>query len=172
VKAVEVWITFEYVFEVDEIVIGIIFGKVKGGFIVELENICVFLFGLLVDVCFICDIFYLEGKFLEFKFIKLDCLRNNIVVFCCVIMEAEISVEREALLETLEEDKIVKGVVKNLTDYGVFVDFGGIDGLLYITDMVWKCVKYPSEVVVIGDEIEVQVLKFDKERERVFLGLK
>jgi small subunit ribosomal protein S1 len=126
----------------------------------------------LVDVRPLRDTSHLEGKELEFKLIKLDRPRNNIVVSRRAIMEAENSVERDALLETLEEDKIVKGIVKNLTDYGAFVDLGGIDGLLHITDMAWKRVKHPSEVVTIGDEIEVQVLKFDKERERVSLGLK
>jgi small subunit ribosomal protein S1 len=151
---------------------GIISGKVKGGFTVELENIRAFLPGSLVDVRPIRDTSHLEGKELEFKLIKLDRPRNNIVVSRRAIMEAENSVEREALLETLEEGKTVKGVVKNLTDYGAFVDLGGIDGLLHITDMAWKRVKHPSEVVAIGDEINVQVLKFDKDRERVSLGLK
>ncbi len=171
-KAAEAWITLEHAFEADETVTGIISGKVKGGFTVELENIRAFLPGSLVDVRPIRDTSHLEGKPLEFKLIKLDRPRNNIVVSRRAIMEAETSVEREALLETLEEDKIVKGVVKNLTDYGAFVDLGGIDGLLHITDMAWKRVKHPSEVVAIGDEIDVQVLKFDKERERVSLGLK
>jgi len=147
-------------------------GKVKGGFTVELENVRAFLPGSLVDVRPIRDTTHLEGKELEFKLIKLDRPRNNIVVSRRAIMEAENSVERDALLEELEEGKNVKGVVKNLTDYGAFVDLGGIDGLLHITDMAWKRVKHPSEVVTIGDEIEVQVLKFDKERERVSLGLK
>ncbi|PCJ29762.1 MAG: 30S ribosomal protein S1 [Gammaproteobacteria bacterium] len=171
-KAAEAWIKLEHAFEDNETVMGVMTGKVKGGFTVELENIRAFLPGSLVDIRPIRDTSHLEGKELEFKLIKLDRPRNNIVVSRRAIMEAENSVEREALLETLEEDKIVKGIVKNLTDYGAFVDLGGIDGLLHITDMAWKRVKHPSEVVTIGDEIEVQVLKFDKERERVSLGLK
>jgi len=171
-KAAEAWIKLEDALEANETVIGIISGRVKGGFTVELENIRAFLPGSLVDVRPIRDTSHLEGKELEFKLIKLDRPRNNIVVSRRAIMEAENSVEREALLETLEEGKNVKGIVKNLTDYGAFVDLGGIDGLLHITDMAWKRVKHPSEVVTIGDEIEVQVLKFDKERERVSLGLK
>ncbi|MDB2705772.1 30S ribosomal protein S1 [Pseudomonadota bacterium] len=171
-KAAEAWIKLEHAFEGNETVMGVMTGKVKGGFTVELENIRAFLPGSLVDVRPLRDTSHLEGKELEFKLIKLDRPRNNIVVSRRAIMEAENSVERDALLETLEEDKIVKGIVKNLTDYGAFVDLGGIDGLLHITDMAWKRVKHPSEVVTIGDEIEVQVLKFDKERERVSLGLK
>ncbi|MDT8311783.1 MAG: 30S ribosomal protein S1 [Methylophaga sp.] len=171
-KAAEAWVRLEHAFEASETVIGIISGKVKGGFTVDLENIRAFLPGSLVDVRPIRDTSHLENKELEFKLIKLDRPRNNIVVSRRAIMEAENSVEREALLETLEEGKVVKGIVKNLTDYGAFVDLGGIDGLLHITDMAWKRVKHPSEVVAIGDEIDVQVLKFDKERERVSLGLK
>ncbi len=171
-KAAEAWIKLEHAFEANETVTGIMTGKVKGGFTVELENVRAFLPGSLVDVRPIRDTTHLEGKELEFKLIKLDRPRNNIVVSRRAIMEAENSVERDALLEELEEGKNVKGVVKNLTDYGAFVDLGGIDGLLHITDMAWKRVKHPSEVVAIGDEIEVQVLKFDKERERVSLGLK
>jgi small subunit ribosomal protein S1 len=171
-KAAEAWIKLEHAFEANETVMGVMTGKVKGGFTVELENVRAFLPGSLVDVRPIRDTSHLEGKELEFKLIKLDRPRNNIVVSRRAIMEAENSVERDALLEELEEGKNVKGVVKNLTDYGAFVDLGGIDGLLHITDMAWKRVKHPSEVVNIGDEIEVQVLKFDKERERVSLGLK
>lgn len=171
-KAAEAWIKLEHAFEANETVMGMISGKVKGGFTVDLENIRAFLPGSLVDVRPIRDTSHLEGKELEFKLIKLDRPRNNIVVSRRAIMEQENSAEREALLETLEEGKVVKGIVKNLTDYGAFVDLGGIDGLLHITDMAWKRVKHPSEVVAMGDEIEVQVLKFDKERERVSLGLK
>ncbi len=171
-KAAEAWTKLEHAFEAGETVTGMISGKVKGGFTVDLENIRAFLPGSLVDVRPIRDTSHLEGKDLEFKLIKLDRPRNNIVVSRRAIMEEENSAEREALLETLEEGKVVKGIVKNLTDYGAFVDLGGIDGLLHITDMAWKRVKHPSEVVAIGDEIEVQVLKFDKERERVSLGLK
>jgi small subunit ribosomal protein S1 len=171
-KAAEAWTKLEHAFEAGETVMGIISGKVKGGFTVDLENIRAFLPGSLVDVRPIRDTTHLENKELEFKLIKLDRPRNNIVVSRRAIMEEENSAEREALLETLEEGKVVKGIVKNLTDYGAFVDLGGIDGLLHITDMAWKRVKHPSEVVAIGDEIEVQVLKFDKDRERVSLGLK
>lgn len=171
-KAAEAWIKLEHAFEANETVMGVMTGKVKGGFTVELENVRAFLPGSLVDIRPIRDTSHLEGKELEFKLIKLDRPRNNIVVSRRAIMEAENSVERDALLEELEEGKNAKGVVKNLTDYGAFVDLGGIDGLLHITDMAWKRVKHPSEVVAIGDEIEVQVLKFDKERERVSLGLK
>lgn len=171
-KAAEAWVRLEHAFEANETVTGIISGKVKGGFTVDLENIRAFLPGSLVDVRPIRDTSHLENKELEFKLIKLDRPRNNIVVSRRAIMEQENSAEREALLETLEEGKVVKGIVKNLTDYGAFVDLGGIDGLLHITDMAWKRVKHPSEVVAIGDEIDVQVLKFDKERERVSLGLK
>jgi small subunit ribosomal protein S1 len=171
-KAAEAWIKLEHAFEANETVIGLISGKVKGGFTVELENIRAFLPGSLVDVRPLRDTSHLEGKELEFKLIKLDRPRNNIVVSRRAILEKENSAEREALLETLEEGKTVKGIVKNLTDYGAFVDLGGIDGLLHITDMAWKRVKHPSEVVAIGDEIDVQVLKFDKDRERVSLGLK
>jgi len=171
-KQAEAWTKLEHAFEAGETVNGMISGKVKGGFTVDLENIRAFLPGSLVDVRPIRDTSHLEGKDLEFKLIKLDRPRNNIVVSRRAIMEQENSAEREALLETLEEGKVVKGIVKNLTDYGAFVDLGGIDGLLHITDMAWKRVKHPSEVVAIGDEIEVQVLKFDKERERVSLGLK
>lgn len=171
-KAAEAWTKLEHAFEAGDTVTGMISGKVKGGFTVDLENIRAFLPGSLVDVRPIRDTSHLEGKDLEFKLIKLDRPRNNIVVSRRAIMEEENSAEREALLETLEEGKVVKGIVKNLTDYGAFVDLGGIDGLLHITDMAWKRVKHPSEVVAIGDEIEVQVLKFDKERERVSLGLK
>jgi small subunit ribosomal protein S1 len=171
-KAAEAWTKLEHAFEAGETVMGIISGKVKGGFTVDLENIRAFLPGSLVDVRPIRDTTHLENKELEFKLIKLDRPRNNIVVSRRAIMEEENSAEREALLETLEEGKVVKGIVKNLTDYGAFVDLGGIDGLLHITDMAWKRVKHPSEVVAIGDDIEVQVLKFDKDRERVSLGLK
>ncbi|AFJ01637.1 SSU ribosomal protein S1p [Methylophaga frappieri] len=171
-KAAEAWVRLEHAYEANETVTGHISGKVKGGFTVDLENIRAFLPGSLVDVRPIRDTAHLENKELEFKLIKLDRPRNNIVVSRRAILEKENSAEREALLETLEEGKTVKGIVKNLTDYGAFVDLGGIDGLLHITDMAWKRVKHPSEVVAIGDEIEVQVLKFDKERERVSLGLK
>ena len=156
----------------DEIITGIITGKVKGGFTVELGDIRAFLPGSLVDVRPVRDTAYLEGKELEFKLIKLDQKRNNVVVSRRAVVEDEYSVEREALLESIEEGKQIKGVVKNLTDYGAFIDLGGIDGLLHITDMAWKRVKHPSEVLEIGTEIDCMVLKFDKEKSRVSLGLK
>ena len=171
-KAAEAWIKLEEAYEAAENVTGVISGKVKGGFTVDLGNVRAFLPGSLVDVRPIRDTSHLEGRDLEFKLIKLDRPRNNIVVSRRAILEEENSAEREALLETLEEGKVIKGIVKNLTDYGAFVDLGGIDGLLHITDMAWKRVRHPSEIVAIGDEIEVMVLKFDKERERVSLGLK
>jgi small subunit ribosomal protein S1 len=145
---------------------------VKGGFTVDIGDIRAFLPGSLVDVRPVRDAAYLEGKELEFKVIKLDRRRNNVVVSRRAVVESEYSAEREQLLESLEEGQVVKGVVKNLTDYGAFLDLGGVDGLLHITDMAWKRVKHPSEVVSVGDEIEVKVLKFDRERNRVSLGLK
>lgn len=171
-KAARVWNDLETAFESGETVTGALTGKVKGGFTVDLSSVRAFLPGSLVDVRPVRDTAYLEGKDLEFKLIKLDRKRNNIVVSRRAVMEAEHSAEREALLANLEEGKAVKGVVKNLTDYGAFVDLGGLDGLLHITDMSWRRIKHPSEVVNIGDEILVQVLKFDKERQRVSLGLK
>jgi small subunit ribosomal protein S1 len=155
-----------------DIITGLISGKVKGGFTVELGDIRAFLPGSLVDVRPVRDTSYLEGKELEFKLIKLDQKRNNVVVSRRAVVEEEYSAEREALLENLQEGQVAKGVVKNLTDYGAFLDLGGIDGLLHITDMAWKRVKHPSEVVQIGDEIDVKVLKFDREKNRVSLGLK
>lgn len=166
------WLNLEKAFESEEIVIGRINGKVKGGFTVELEDIRAFLPGSLVDVRPVRDTGYLEGKDLEFKVIKLDQKRNNVVVSRRAVVEQEYSEEREKLLENLQEGSEIKGVVKNLTDYGAFVDLGGVDGLLHITDMAWKRVKHPSEVVEIGDEIDVKVLKFDKDKMRVSLGLK
>lgn len=171
-KAARVWNGLETAFEAGETVTGVLTGKVKGGFTVDLSSVRAFLPGSLVDVRPVRDTFYLEGKELEFKLIKLDRKRNNIVVSRRAVMEAEHSAERETLLANLEEGKTVKGVIKNLTDYGAFVDLGGLDGLLHITDMSWRRIKHPSEVVNIGDEITVQVLKFDKERQRVSLGLK
>ena len=166
------WTDLEKAHENEEIITGLLTGKVKGGFTVEIGLIRAFLPGSLVDVRPVRDTGYLEGKELEFKVIKLDQKRNNVVVSRRAVVEEEYSAEREALLETLAEGATVKGVVKNLTDYGAFVDLGGIDGLLHITDMAWKRVKHPSEVVAIGDEIEVKVLSFDKEKVRVSLGLK
>ena len=171
-KRAKAWTKLEAAHEADEIITGIITGKVKGGFTVELGDIRAFLPGSLVDVRPVRDTAYLEGKELEFKVIKLDQKRNNVVVSRRAVVESEYSAEREELLESLEEGKIVKGIVKNLTDYGAFLDLGGIDGLLHITDMAWKRVKHPSEIVDVGQEIEVVVLKFDKDRNRVSLGLK
>ena len=167
-----VWDTLEQAFEGDEIVTGKISGKVKGGFTVDISSIRAFLPGSLVDVRPVRDPAYLEGKDLEFKVIKLDKRRNNVVVSRRAVVETEFSAEREALLESLQEGMEVKGVVKNLTDYGAFVDLGGIDGLLHITDMAWKRVHHPSEVVNVADELDVRVLRFDRERNRVSLGLK
>jgi small subunit ribosomal protein S1 len=171
-KRDQAWKVLEKAHEADETVIGRINGKVKGGFTVELSDIRAFLPGSLVDVRPVRDTAYLEGKDLEFKVIKLDRRRNNVVVSRRAVVEQEYSEEREKLLENLQEGQEITGVVKNLTDYGAFVDLGGIDGLLHITDMAWKRVKHPSEVVEIGDEIQVKVLKFDRERNRVSLGLK
>jgi len=171
-KRSRTWTVLEEAFEKGEIVEGMITGRVKGGFTVELELVRAFLPGSLVDVRPVRDPSYLEGKMLEFKVIKLDRKRNNVVVSRRAVVEAEHSVEREELLENLTEGAVLPGIVKNLTDYGAFVDLGGIDGLLHITDMAWRRVKNPSEVVNVGDEIQVKVLKFDRERNRVSLGLK
>ena len=171
-KRNQAWGVLEQAFENEEIITGRINGKVKGGFIVELEQIRAFLPGSLVDVRPVRDTSYLEGKDLEFKVIKLDRKRNNVVVSRRAVVEQEYSEERDSLLENLQEGQEVKGVIKNLTDYGAFVDLGGIDGLLHITDMAWKRVKHPSEVIDIGDEVTVKVLKFDRDKQRVSLGLK
>ena len=171
-KRVRTWESLEDAFEHQKIVKGVINGRVKGGFTVDVEFVRAFLPGSLVDVRPVRDPSYLEGKELEFKVIKLDRRRNNVVVSRRAVVEAEYSAEREALLSNLQEGSIVKGVVKNLTDYGAFVDLGGIDGLLHITDMAWKRVKHPSEVVTVGDEIEVKILRFDREKNRVSLGMK
>ena len=171
-KRHEAWITLEKAYEDAETVTGVINGKVKGGFTVELNGIRAFLPGSLVDVRPVRDTLHLEGKELEFKVIKLDQKRNNVVVSRRDVIESENSAERDQLLENLQEGMEVKGIVKNLTDYGAFVDLGGVDGLLHITDMAWKRVKHPSEIVNVGDEITVKVLKFDRERTRVSLGLK
>jgi small subunit ribosomal protein S1 len=171
-KRARTWTRLEQAFNDGEIVTGIISGRVKGGFTVEIETVRAFLPGSLVDVRPVRDTAYLEGKPLEFKVIKLDQKRNNVVVSRRAVVEQEFSAERSALMDNLQEGAVVKGSVKNLTDYGAFVDLGGIDGLLHITDMAWKRVKHPSEVVKVGDEIEVRILKFDRERSRVSLGLK
>ncbi len=171
-KRAYAWRALEQAYENSETVSGQISGKVKGGFTVDLGHIRAFLPGSLVDIRPVRDTTYLEGKDLEFKVIKLDARRNNVVVSRRAVVEEEYSAEREALLEKLQEGETLKGIVKNLTDYGAFVDLGGIDGLLHITDMAWRRVKNPSEVVEVGQEIEVKVLKFDRERNRVSLGLK
>ncbi|MCY7294086.1 30S ribosomal protein S1 [Alteromonas sp. a30] len=171
-KRHEAWVELEKAYEEKETVTGIINGKVKGGFTVEVNAVRAFLPGSLVDVRPVRDTTHLEGKELEFKVIKLDAKRNNVVVSRRAVIEEESSAEREQFLAALDEGVEVKGIVKNLTDYGAFVDLGGVDGLLHITDMAWKRVKHPSEIVSVGDEINVKVLKFDKEKSRVSLGMK
>jgi small subunit ribosomal protein S1 len=171
-RRAETWKSLESSFEGGEVVKGIINGKVKGGFTVDIHGIRAFLPGSLVDVRPVRDTLHLEGQNLEFKVIKLDQKRNNIVVSRRAVLEQANSAEREQLLSSLQESAVLKGVVKNLTDYGAFVDLGGVDGLLHITDMAWRRIKHPSEVVKVGDEIDVKVLKFDRETNRVSLGLK
>jgi small subunit ribosomal protein S1 len=171
-ERIRTWDRLNKAFENKETVIGTITGKVKGGFTVDIGTVRAFLPGSLVDVRPVRDTAYLEGKPLEFKVIKLDRLRNNVVVSRREVLEAEYSAERDMLLEKLQEGAILKGVVKNLVEYGAFVDLGGIDGLLHITDMTWKRIKDPAEAVQAGQEIEVKVLKYDRERRRVSLGLK
>jgi len=171
-KRAEAWIKLEKAFDEQATVIGMISGKVKGGFTVDVEGVRAFLPGSLVDVRPVRDTAHLEEKPIEFKVIKLDAKRNNVVVSRRSVIEAETSVEREALLSTLQEGQEIKGIVKNLTDYGAFVDLGGIDGLLHITDMAWKRVKNPADIVAVGEEINVKVLKFDRDKSRVSLGLK
>ena len=169
---IETWLDLEKAQEDDEAVTGLITGKVKGGFTVDIRGVRAFLPGSLVDVRPTRDNVQLEGKSLEFKLIKLDQKRNNVVVSRRAVLETVNSEERDALLASLEEGAVVKGIVKNLTDYGAFVDLGGIDGLLHITDMAWKRIKHPSEMVEVGQEMDVRILKFDRERNRVSLGLK
>lgn len=171
-KRAEAWKVLEAAHSADEVITGVINGKVKGGFTVDVSGIRAFLPGSLVDVRPVRDTAHLENKDLEFKVIKLDQRRNNVVVSRRAVLEQANSEEREELLATLQEGMAIKGIVKNLTDYGAFVDLGGVDGLLHITDMAWKRIKHPSEIVNVGDEIEVKVLKFDRERNRVSLGLK
>jgi small subunit ribosomal protein S1 len=171
-KRAMVWDKLENAFQSEDTIQGKISGKVKGGFTVDINDIRAFLPGSLVDVRPVRDPAYLEGKDLDFRIIKLDRKRNNVVVSRRAVVELEFSAEREQLLADLEEGSIVTGVVKNLTDYGAFIDLGGIDGLLHITDMAWKRVRHPSEVVNVGDELEVRVLRFDRDRNRVSLGLK
>lgn len=166
------WEELSKAHENGDIVSGVITGKVKGGFTVDINNLRAFLPGSLVDVRPVKDSAYIEGRELDFKVIKLDQSRNNIVVSRRAIVENELNEERDRLLDTLEEGQIVKGIVKNLTDYGAFVNLGGLDGLLHITDLAWKRVKHPSEVLGVGDEIEARVLKFDREQCRVSLGIK
>ena len=171
-RRAESWQMLEDAFETSESVIGIMNGKVKGGFTVEIDDIRAFLPGSLVDVRPLRDTIHLEGKPLEFKVIKLDQKRNNVVVSRRAVLEQENSAERDALLENLQEGQEVKGLVKNLTDYGAFVDLGGVDGLLHITDMAWRRIRHPSEMVNVGDEVPVKILKFDREKNRVSLGMK
>jgi len=171
-KRLLAWEFLEKAHQAGETVIGIITERVKGGFTVDIDKVRAFLPGSLVDIRPVRDTSYLEGKPLEFKVIKIDQKRNNVVVSRRAVVESESSAERDAMLEKITEGAVVKGVVKNLTDYGAFLDLGGIDGLLHITDMAWKRVKDPGEIVKIGDEIDVKVLKFDRERNRVSLGLK
>eukprot|EP00055_Hartaetosiga_balthica_P002838 m.139749 g.139749 ORF g.139749 m.139749 type:complete len:558 (-) comp24081_c0_seq1:75-1748(-) len=171
-KRHEAWVELEKAYDEKATIKGIINGKVKGGFTVEVNTVRAFLPGSLVDVRPVRDTAHLEGKELEFKVIKLDAKRNNVVVSRRAVIEAESSAERDQILANLEEGHEVKGIVKNLTDYGAFVDLGGVDGLLHITDMAWKRVKHPSEIVNVGDEINVKVLKFDKDKSRVSLGMK
>ena len=171
-RRVKSWEVLEQSFEAQSIVTGFLTGKVKGGFTVSIDEVRAFLPGSLVDVRPVTDTNFLENKELEFKVIKLDRARNNVVVSRRAVVEKEMEAERAQLLENLEEGQIIKGVVKNLTDYGAFVNLGGLDGLLHITDIAWKRVKHPSEVLSVGQELDVRVLKFDRERNRVSLGLK
>lgn len=171
-RRAESWSALEDANETGEIITGVINGKVKGGFTVEVADIRAFLPGSLIDLRPLRDTAHLEGKPLEFKVIKLDQKRNNVVVSRRAVLEQENSHERDALLASIEEGQNVKGIVKNLTDYGAFVDLGGVDGLLHITDMAWKRIRHPSEMVNVGDEVDVRVLKFDKEKNRVSLGMK
>lgn len=171
-KRQEAWKVLDKAYQESKVVKGIIYGKVKGGFTVDINSIRAFLPGSLVDVRPVRDMSQLEGKELEFKVIKLDQKRNNVVVSRRSVVESENTQERDALLEGLQEGQIITGVVKNLTDYGAFVDLGGVDGLLHITDIAWKRVKHPNEVLTVGQELQVKVLRFDRERMRVSLGLK
>jgi len=171
-KKARAWVSLSEAFEEKKILEGRITGKVKGGFTVDLADIKAFLPGSLVDVRPVRETTYLEGKDLEFIVIKIDKKRNNVVVSRKAVLESENSEERDEFISNLEEGSVVKGIVKNITDYGAFLDLGGVDGLLHITDMAWKRVRHPSELIAIGDEIDVKVLKFDKEKTRVSLGLK
>jgi len=171
-KRAETWLMLEAAFDKNEVIKGQINGKVKGGFTVDINEIRAFLPGSLVDIRPLRETAHLEGKPLEFKVIKLDQKRNNVVVSRRAVLEQENSVEREQLLSSLQEGQVAKGIVKNLTDYGAFVDLGGVDGLLHITDMAWRRIRHPSEMVNVGDEVNVKILKFDREKNRVSLGMK
>ena len=171
-KRIEAWEVLEQAYENGEVVTGHIIGRVRGGLTINVQGLNAFLPGSLVDIRPLRDTSYLEGQELEFRIVKLDARSNNLVVSRRAVLEEAYSKEREKLLEKMEEGLVVKGVVKNLTDYGAFIDLGGIDGLLHITDIAWKRVKHPSEVLNVGDEIDVKVLKYDAERKRVSLGLK
>jgi small subunit ribosomal protein S1 len=171
-KRLESWAALAYAFEEKQNVSGLIIGKVKGGFTVDLNGIRAFLPGSLIDVRPVKDSFHLEGNEVELRVIKLDQKRNNVVVSRRAVIESENTAEKEQLLESLQEGHIVQGIVKNLTDYGAFVDLGGIDGLLHITDISWKRVKHPQDVLTVGQNLDVKVLKFEKEKMRVSLGLK
>ena len=171
-RRAESWQMLETAYANNDVVKGIINGKVKGGFTVDISDIRTFLPGSLVDIRPLRETAHLEGKPLEFKVIKLDQKRNNVVVSRRAVLEQENSEEREALLESLEEGQTLKGIVKNLTDYGAFVDLGGVDGLLHITDMAWRRIRHPSEMVNVGDEVDIRILKFDREKNRVSLGMK
>ena len=171
-RRAESWDMLDAAFAESEVVKGIINGKVKGGFTVDINDIRAFLPGSLVDIRPLRETTHLEGRPLEFKVIKLDQKRNNVVVSRRAVLEAENSVEREQLLNSLQEGQSLKGIVKNLTDYGAFVDLGGVDGLLHITDMAWRRIRHPSEMVNVGDEVDVKILKFDRDKNRVSLGMK
>ena len=171
-KKLAAWAELDNALETGKIISGVVSGKVKGGLTVMVNGIRAFLPGSLVDLRPMKDTSHFEGKELEFKVIKLDRKRNNVVVSRRAVMEETAGVERQQLLETLKEGAIVKGIVKNITDYGAFVDLGGIDGLLHITDLAWRRVKHPTEVLAVGDEVTAKILKFDAEKNRVSLGLK
>jgi small subunit ribosomal protein S1 len=171
-KRLAAWMDLEQALEKGTVVQGLINGKVKGGLTVMLNGIRAFLPGSLVDIRPVKDTTPYENKVMEFKVIKLDRKRNNVVVSRRAVLEASQGAERQALLSSLQEGAVVKGIVKNITDYGAFVDLGGIDGLLHITDLAWRRVKHPSEVLAVGDEVEAKVLKFDQEKNRVSLGMK
>ena len=171
-KKLSAWHELDVALDKGTIITGMVSGKVKGGLTVMINGIRAFLPGSLVDTRPVKDTSMFEGKELEFKVIKLDKKRNNVVVSRRAVMEASAGVERQALMETLKEGAVVKGIVKNITDYGAFVDLGGIDGLLHITDLAWRRVKHPSEVLTVGDEVEAKILKFDQEKNRVSLGMK